>query len=739
MTQDTRCISSIELQSYFVDKTTAEALAGGKVYFYKDLDRTVAKPVYQLTGSPPNYTYTALPNPLTLTGVGTFDDGSGNDIAVYYFPYEGTPSDGVSDAVVEQYYIAVYDSNLVPQFTREAWPALGVISSGGGGGTVVEGSILNQISNGQFVDISFNNDFAYTIAYTGAATTTVAIAPDWNIEIVHTGAGSTTVVRTAVAGDDLITTQPPYTLDITPGANITTLKLIQRLNHNPDIWSPISVGVGGYVAGSFVLGDGTSATMTYVPSTGSPTDILTAANATGGYRGYNATVELPVSDNTDTATDGYIDIKITLSNTVASKITSIQLVGLNENVSGIAYQQEAVNRQLDHLFHYYNPLLQYKPIPSFLVGWDFPLNPAQFLGDTVAASAIGANKSKYVWDQTIIFQSADSGVGITRASSGAMVTTAAAATQLAVIQYLDQTQARKILNSPLSVNVSAFSSDATGITATVSLWYTTGTSLPVVTTGTNNSIVATLDANGKPATFNLANGVTWTEVPRGLLGNAQFAIGTSATTNFNDYGFTGWDMEGIAACNTATFFAIVVGTEALTIGQTVTWNSISLVPGYIATRPAVQDAQSVLVQCRYYYLNSYPQGVAVGTAVRDGADYEIMTPIASGGSTNGYLKSFQIDLLNPMRSNAPTITFYSPFVGTAGDLSIFLRKDGVDLAGPNELTVLTYWSKAATSDDTLFYQCDNTSFIAITAADATAGNECFIRYQYEADARLGIV
>ena len=39
--------------------------------------------------------------------------------------------------------------------------------------------------------------------------------------------------------------------------------------------------------------------------------------------------------------------------------------------------QNSVNRQNDYLFHYYNPLLQYKPIESFLIGWDFPVNPAQ--------------------------------------------------------------------------------------------------------------------------------------------------------------------------------------------------------------------------------------------------------------------------------------------------------------------------------------------------------------------------
>lgn len=71
---DSRYITTLNLEPYFVNKQTGAPLAAGTVHFYKDDDRNVGKLVYQLvqdviTG---NYSYEALPNPITLSGVGTF-------------------------------------------------------------------------------------------------------------------------------------------------------------------------------------------------------------------------------------------------------------------------------------------------------------------------------------------------------------------------------------------------------------------------------------------------------------------------------------------------------------------------------------------------------------------------------------------------------------------------------------------------------------------------------------------
>ena len=117
MALDSRFVVTADLQGYFVHKDTGLPLAGGTVTFYEDENRTTLKDVYELTGTPPNYTYTQLPNPLNLSSVGTYMDDSNNDVVPYYFPYDGTPTE--STGTVQLYYAVVRDANGVEQLTRE--------------------------------------------------------------------------------------------------------------------------------------------------------------------------------------------------------------------------------------------------------------------------------------------------------------------------------------------------------------------------------------------------------------------------------------------------------------------------------------------------------------------------------------------------------------------------------------------------------------------------------------------
>lgn len=103
------------LEMYFVNKITGLPLAAGLVKFFKDNNRSVPKVAYTISGSPPNYTYNPLPVESTLSSIGTFQDAGGNNVLPYYYPYD-------EDGNIELYYIEVYDSNGILQFTREAWP-----------------------------------------------------------------------------------------------------------------------------------------------------------------------------------------------------------------------------------------------------------------------------------------------------------------------------------------------------------------------------------------------------------------------------------------------------------------------------------------------------------------------------------------------------------------------------------------------------------------------------------------
>lgn len=136
MALDARYMLAPALQQLFRDKLNGDPLSNGKVFFYRDTARTIIKPVYQITGSPPNYTYIQIPtnpdNSVSLNSIGAFEQ------AVYYFPFD-------ENGDIDLYFIQVYDENDVFQFSREGYPNF----TTEGGGTAE--SETNYISNGKFL------------------------------------------------------------------------------------------------------------------------------------------------------------------------------------------------------------------------------------------------------------------------------------------------------------------------------------------------------------------------------------------------------------------------------------------------------------------------------------------------------------------------------------------------------------------------------------------------------------
>ncbi len=717
-------IASLDLNPYQVSNQNAEALAGGKIWFYVDNNRTVAKNIFELvqgSGSPPNYTYAPLPNPITLSNSGTFMDANGNDVSVYYYPFDQFGN-------LQLYYVVCYDAFGNLQFTREAWPyPFG--ASGGGTTTSTAIGANNQITNPQFAQVLFNPSLGISNTYSGSATTTINFAPDWALAFTHTGAGTITLNQTAVAGVSAYPFNPPYVLTVNAGTNITSLTLVQTLSQNTDWASPQIAGVNGYLASSILLGPNTNAQMQYVSSAGNPIQtLLSANNATGTYVQYYNTVELDPAANPNTPPTAYDQIVVNLLNTSGvSVIGNVQVIPLTTNISLNQFDQTTVNRQIDQSFNYYNPLLQYKPIPSYLVGWDFPLNPAQPLGASIAAQTIATNSSYYAWDQTILYQSANTAITVSRGSNGELVLTAAATTQMAVIQYLTGQQVNEILNGRLSVNVEAKTNNSSGYQATVSLWYGTGT-LPSCI-GSNLSIVGMLNSTGYPVSFNQPTGggaVNWAPVPRSGLGlvtgttggsDAQFTIKTSATTNFNQYRFSGWDLQGASTTQSATLFAMVLGTASITSGDSISINSISLVPGDIPTRPAPKTPAQALIDCQYYYESSFALGTvpAQNVGTNTGEWLWQTTPSLMDDYNYSNLIPFKVTKYAIPHSSTGTVTTYNP---AAANAQVRNETTGADLAST---TVYQY------SQDGIVIRC--------TVSGGNSGGAIF-GVHWSADVRL---
>lgn len=137
MSLNSKYVIAPSLQEFFIDKDNGLPLSGGTVTFYSDVNRAQLKTVYTISGNPPNYSYVPLPNPITLSAVGTIQDNNGNDVLPYFYPYDANGN-------TELYYVVIQNSSGVPQFTRPGWPNI-----------VAEDDednvdITNYVPNGQF-------------------------------------------------------------------------------------------------------------------------------------------------------------------------------------------------------------------------------------------------------------------------------------------------------------------------------------------------------------------------------------------------------------------------------------------------------------------------------------------------------------------------------------------------------------------------------------------------------------
>lgn len=139
ITDDSQYMIAPSLQQGFINEATGELLSYGVVTFYRDADHSQKKPVYTVSGPPDDPIFTELPNPLTLSAIGTFVDPNNNqDIIPYYKPFD-------DDGNVDLYYITVYSSDNVLQFTRDHYPTVNVSSDD----TITQ--VENFIPNGQFL------------------------------------------------------------------------------------------------------------------------------------------------------------------------------------------------------------------------------------------------------------------------------------------------------------------------------------------------------------------------------------------------------------------------------------------------------------------------------------------------------------------------------------------------------------------------------------------------------------
>jgi hypothetical protein len=161
-------IAAPMLQDFLIDKTGVP-MAAGIVTCYHDNSRTTLKNWYYQSGTPGNYTYIPLPNPLTLSAAGTIEDINGVDTIPFFYPY--LESD---QTVRDPYYITVVNSTGTNQITRQNFPFLGTGSATSSGTT-----LNNLIANGAFwrnIMPNLVNQAAYA-SYNLSEVTSIVVAP----------------------------------------------------------------------------------------------------------------------------------------------------------------------------------------------------------------------------------------------------------------------------------------------------------------------------------------------------------------------------------------------------------------------------------------------------------------------------------------------------------------------------------------------------------------------------------
>lgn len=114
----TLLVTSEALEEVLFDKATGLPLSAGIITFYEDDNRTVLKNIYMQQGTSGSYTYSLLANPMTLNADGSTSDSSGNNVKIFYYPYD----ESAVDLTKQAYFITVYNSVGTFQFSRSNFP-----------------------------------------------------------------------------------------------------------------------------------------------------------------------------------------------------------------------------------------------------------------------------------------------------------------------------------------------------------------------------------------------------------------------------------------------------------------------------------------------------------------------------------------------------------------------------------------------------------------------------------------
>jgi len=680
-------VASVPLQYIFLDKDTGLPLSGGFVTFYSDPSFTTKKSVYEISNTVDNkVSFIQLPNPLELSSIGTFVDDSGNNLIPYYWPWDSDPGQfGVTPpGNPEPYFITVQNNSGVFQFSLTYWPPDSL--SGGSANSAQLALTQNQLLNPQFEQISFEPT-SFTIPVVGTSTinssmgpytfnvsgsgSLYTIAPGWQIQT--TGSGTVTVSQLQLNAD--IITQAPYAITITVGTGVTQCNLLQQISGNPRLLAfPAADTATSFINGGFAASSSTVVPLQMYyqqsniaaispPPPAIPLAVFsTIAGGAWSYGSVSAEITTPYSMD---GPNGYVNVWVSIPTGATVSISSVQLVQVANSSVLPLYVQQSIPEQVSNLYSFSSASLIFKPIPSWLLGWDFRNNPCQALGVTVGVSGLGNNTARYIADQTIAFESVGNALSYTFTAASGLTASTTSNTQFALVQYLAAPSVNKLLSYDLSVLLGATVTSGT-LNANISLWWTNNASLPNPPITSNHQVFFSSLTAGVPTTITSG----WNQIPRLGSGNnstASVQISPSGPSAFliNDW----FDNSGAA---TATYFAIVIGFNTMLTTQNVQIQYCTMANGAYSTIPQPLDSAQILQGLQYYYQKSFIQGLvpAQNVGLGMGESYFIQT---NGASAPGC--AFPVNYETPM-IHAPIVTTFNPLSGNSFPTTLTMLPPG---------------------------------------------------------------
>lgn len=703
-----------------------------------------ANPIWyfpDLTGLPLNDEYYAffLTNVFPYVPQAVFHDPAGTipwNNPIEFFP-NGTLPDNLYFNDSEVYRIEIRHGNT------QADPLIYEINNFVPGSNVTPGTGVvagfgeNQITMSTFSEVNFVSPLAITAAGT------YSVAPGWNL--VLTGAGTGTITQNPIAGNQNFVNDPNFSLGISL-FGFSTAALVQRFDKNGAIWMSTLLSTApnqdGYISMSITAQAMTSTyspiTFFYTPSTGSPVQIGSVSGSinTGSYQVYDASQLMPVSANSDTSDVAYVDVVINLLGTGNIQITNIQVVG-QEVPTGTTpapvappYQQQTNERNIDHLFHYYRNSIILQPKDTILTGWNFPLNPFQFV--TTAVTTV-VPQTQYICDQTILHQEGGSQIATGIATNAdrfglkVQAVTSSTTNKFTLMQYIDTTTTYPYWSYKVSALVKLRFNSTVSSTVRFKMLLMWRLDAP-----------PTLSAS-EPITGwagdNLALAAGWTAIKP--LNDPVYTASNSAAGADLNYAFNSFQLP-TASSDTMYLAAVFYTVDEMksTAGNEDYFviDKISLVNNDFAIDTQPQTFDDVLRQCQYYYEKSYDTGVLLGTSTLVGALNKYQTAVFSNGSGAGNCFGAPWEFqFNTVKRALPVTSIYST-VGTINNVSVQTYRDGTPSALSDKV-VASFWTLGGSSTKSVEYLPNAAG--TLTTASSADNLSCSIRFHFSANALLG--